>query len=131
MTSKFHTICDDSNILTLEDLLKLSKALFKVGVGAFCPTLYPGSTSEMIKKLKSFSSVMGKEKGARIIGFHLEGPFLSPQKPGVMKPSDIKEIDISLIEKLYKINVSDSDSIKLLERSHRAWVTSHRASVPM
>ncbi|MBR4508143.1 MAG: N-acetylglucosamine-6-phosphate deacetylase [Elusimicrobiaceae bacterium] len=85
-----------------EDLLKLSKALFKVGVGAFCPTLYPSAPSEMIKKLKSFSSVMGKEKGARIIGFHLEGPFLSPQKPGVMKPSDIKEIDISLIEKLYK-----------------------------
>lgn len=85
-----------------EDLLKLSKALFKVGVGAFCPTLYPSAPSEMIKKLKSFSSVMGKEKGARIIGIHLEGPFLSPQKPGVMKPSDIKEIDISLIEKLYK-----------------------------
>lgn len=85
-----------------QDLLKLSKALFKVGVGAFCPTLYPSAPSEMLKKLKSFSSVMGKEKGARIIGLHLEGPFLSPQKPGVMKPSDIKEIDISLIEKLYK-----------------------------
>lgn len=85
-----------------EDLLNLSKALFKVGVGAFCPTLYPSSPSEMIKKLKSFSGIMGKEKGARIIGFHLEGPFLSPKKPGVMKPKDIKEIDISLIEKLYK-----------------------------
>ena len=87
---------------TAEDLLKLSKALFKVGVGAFCPTLYPSAPSEIIKKLKSFSSIIGKEKGARIIGFHLEGPFLSPKKPGVMKPSDIKEIDISLIEKLYK-----------------------------
>ena len=86
---------------TAEDLLKLSKALFKVGVGAFCPTLYPSAPSEMIKKLKSFSSVLGKEKGARIIGFHLEGPFLSPQKPGVMKLRDIKEIDISLMEKLY------------------------------
>ena len=84
-----------------QDLLNLSKALFKVGVGAFCPTLYPSAPSEMIKKLKSFSSVIGKEKGARIIGFHLEGPFLSPEKPGVMKPGDIKEIDISLIEKLY------------------------------
>lgn len=87
---------------TKEDLLKLSKELYKVGVGAFCPTLYPSAPSEMLKKLKDFSSVMGKEKGARIIGFHLEGPFLSPKKPGVMKAQDIKEIDISLIEKLYK-----------------------------
>lgn len=84
-----------------KDLLNLSKALFKVGVGAFCPTLYPGSAEDMIEKLKSFSSVMGKEEGARIIGFHLEGPFLSPQKPGVMKPKDIKAIDINLIKKLY------------------------------
>ena len=85
-----------------QDLLNLSKELFKRGVGAFCPTLYPGKPCEMIKKLKSFSSVLGQEKGAKIIGFHLEGPFLSPQKPGVMKPEDIKKIDISLMEKLYK-----------------------------
>ena len=84
-----------------EDLLELSKELFKVGVGAFCPTLYPGALAEMIKKLQSFSAVMGQEKGARIIGFHLEGPFLSPQKPGVMKPQDIRKIDINLIQKLY------------------------------
>ncbi len=84
-----------------EDLLNLSKALFKIGVGAFCPTLYPDAPSEMIKKLKSFAAVIGKEKGARIIGFHLEGPFLSPEKPGVMKLKDIKAIDINLIEKLY------------------------------
>lgn len=86
---------------TAQDLLNLSKALYKIGVGAFCPTLYPSNPSEMIKKLKSFSAVLGKEKGARIIGFHLEGPFLSPQKPGVMKAHDIKEIDINLIQKLY------------------------------
>lgn len=86
---------------TAQDLLNLSKALYKIGVGAFCPTLYPSSTSEMLKKLKDFSSVLGKEKGARIIGFHLEGPFLSPKKPGVMKAQDIKEIDINLIQKLY------------------------------
>lgn len=85
-----------------QDLLNLSKELAKVGVGAFCPTLYPSTPSEMLKKLKDFSSVMGKEKGARIIGLHLEGPFLSPKKPGVMKAQDIKEIDISLIEKLSK-----------------------------
>ena len=29
LTSKFHTICDDSNILTLEDLLKISSNQFK------------------------------------------------------------------------------------------------------
>ena len=85
-----------------QDLLQLSKELAKAGVGAFCPTLYPSSPSKMLKKLKDFSAVMGKEQGARIIGFHLEGPFLSPKKAGVMKPEDIKEIDISLIEKLYK-----------------------------
>ena len=84
-----------------EDLLQMSQALAKQGVGAFCPTLYCGSAQQMLHILKSLATAVGKEKGAKILGFHLEGPFISPQKPGVMKPEDILTPDVTLLKQLY------------------------------
>lgn len=85
-----------------EDLLQMSQALAQRGVGAFCPTLYCGSGEQMGHILRALAGAVGKEKGAKILGFHLEGPFISPHKPGVMKPQDILAPDVKLLEQLYQ-----------------------------
>ncbi|MDR0953727.1 MAG: N-acetylglucosamine-6-phosphate deacetylase [Elusimicrobiota bacterium] len=85
-----------------QDLLDMSIDLAKNGVLAFAPTLYPAPPAKMLKTLEEFSEIIGKEKGAKIIGLHLEGPFISPSKLGAMLPQDICPIDIKLMEKLYK-----------------------------
>ncbi len=85
-----------------QDLLDMSDVLLKQGVAAFTPTIYPAQTEKMIETVAKLAPAIGKEKGARIAGFHLEGPFISPAKPGVMKPQDIAPINVEVADKLYK-----------------------------
>ena len=85
-----------------EAINEMSKALINYGVTSFCPTIYPKSEKEMIENIKNVVDVMGKEEGAEILGLHLEGPFISKNKPGVMNPEYIKDVDLDLMERLYK-----------------------------
>lgn len=85
-----------------EALLKMSEQLAKSGVTAFCPTLYCGQPEDMLRLIKNTVGAFGKETGAHILGYHLEGPFISPHKPGVMKPQDIAAIDLPTLAKLYE-----------------------------
>lgn len=87
---------------TQEALLNLSDVLAQQGVTAFCPTLYCGKPADMLALIHRSVGAFGQEKGARLIGYHLEGPFISPQKPGVMKPQDIAPVDLSVLEEIYQ-----------------------------
>lgn len=87
---------------TPEALLQLSGTLAKQGVQAFCPTLYCAKSEAMASLLKKITPALGKETGARIAGFHLEGPFISPDKPGVMRPQDIAPAHLADFEKIYQ-----------------------------
>jgi len=46
-------------------------------------------------------SAMGRESGARIMGLHLEGPFLSPNRLGVQRPETVSPVDLAYMEKLW------------------------------
>ena len=65
--------------LTIDDLHKATKALWKVGVTTFLPTVI---TNDQKSLKKSFSILAGtledKDIGLSIPGFHLEGPYISP-----------------------------------------------------
>ena len=87
---------------TEDALLQMSEKLAEVGVTAFCPTLYCGQPADMLRILQKTVGAFGKESGAHLIGYHLEGPFVSPHKPGVMKPQDIAPINLNVLEQLYQ-----------------------------
>ncbi len=84
-----------------EALLDMSLQLAKNGVTGFCPTLYCGPIAQMRRIIEQTVGAFGREQGARLLGYHLEGPFISPRKPGVMKPQDIAPIDIPALESLW------------------------------
>lgn len=86
---------------TEDALLKMSAELAKHGVTGFCPTLYCGQPPDMETLLKNTVGAFGRERGAHLIGYHLEGPFISPRKPGVMKPEDIAPVDLNVLKRLY------------------------------
>lgn len=87
---------------TPEALLHMSDELVRQGVGAFCPTLYCARPEQTEHLLRVLSPALGHEKGAQILGFHLEGPFISPAKPGVMKPQDICVPDAHVLEHFWQ-----------------------------
>ena len=65
--------------LTLENLHQATKALWKVGVTAFLPTVITNSRQNLENSFKILSSALeDKEIGISIPGFHLEGPYISP-----------------------------------------------------
>ncbi len=87
---------------TTEAMLQMSKDLAQYGVTSFNPTMYPSSEDEMIKNIKAIVAAMGKEDGAKIMGIHLEGPFFSHEKLGAQRPETVKEVDLDLMDRLWK-----------------------------
>ncbi|MCR4626981.1 MAG: N-acetylglucosamine-6-phosphate deacetylase, partial [Treponema sp.] len=107
---------------TTEGILQMSADLAEYGVTAFNPTMYPSSEESMIKTIKAIVKAMGHEKGAHIMGIHLEGPFISPNKLGVQRPETVKAVDLALMERLWEaseghiVNMTVAPEIKDMRR---------------
>lgn len=85
-----------------ESVLAMSRLLAERGVTAFNPTLYPSESEHMLEAVREIASVMGREEGARIMGLHLEGPFISPARLGVQKGETVQAVDIHFMERLWE-----------------------------
>ena len=88
---------DDMNS---ESILKMSEILPQYGVTAFIPTLYSAPKEKLFKGMMSILKAMGQEKGARILGMHLEGPFISPERLGVQSPDAISPVDLEYMKEI-------------------------------
>lgn len=86
--------------LSTKSILKMSEVLPKYGVTSFIPTLYSAPKEKMLQGIKAVVEAIGKEKGAKILGLHLEGPFISPERLGVQTPDSLSCVDISLMDEL-------------------------------
>ena len=73
------------------------EALVAGGVTAFQPTLITSPEEVLVAALKEVPARAG---GARVIGAHLEGPFLSPQRIGAHPQSSRRDPDQALLERL-------------------------------
>ncbi len=83
-----------------DSILGMSIALAKCGVTSFIPTVFTDRIEDMIKAIRSIKEAMGHEKGARILGINIEGPFISPNRAGAQPVDCCKAVDISLFDKL-------------------------------
>ena len=87
---------------SVRSILKMSEVLLKYGVTSFIPTLYATQKPKLIKAIKAIVKAMGQEKGARILGMHLEGPFISPDRLGVQSADAISPVDLNYMEELWQ-----------------------------
>lgn len=67
--------------LTLEGIRKATRALWKEGVTTYLPTLITADRKSLKNSFSILSQALADaEIGPSIPGFHLEGPFISPEK---------------------------------------------------
>lgn len=65
----------------------MSRDLFALGVAAFCPTTMSASVADTNAALAGIRAVMERPepRGARVLGAHMEAPFLNPEKAGAQQ----------------------------------------------
>jgi N-acetylglucosamine-6-phosphate deacetylase len=72
-------------------------ALLETGVTAYLPTLITAPEERLVAAL---GEIVEGGPGPRILGAHVEGPFLSPRRLGTHPPSARRDPDPALLERL-------------------------------
>ena len=81
------------------DVAPMSIELLAQGITGFLPTVVPCEPEVLLMAL---GGVRGDPVGARVLGVHAEGPFLSPAQPGMFNPAHFKAYDVSLWEEMVR-----------------------------
>lgn len=89
---------------TQESLSTVSKFLSTRGVGAFFPTTVTAPLDTILKSLDDLAKLIEAENtpGARPLGIHLEGPFLSHTKRGVHPPEHLLPPTIGVFKRMWE-----------------------------
>jgi N-acetylglucosamine-6-phosphate deacetylase len=86
-----------------DDYARAGRALAATGVTAYQPTFVSSPVASYERALRVLSEVDAGPGGPRVLGVHLEGPFLSPKWPGAHNPDNLMEPDGVLAERLCKL----------------------------
>ncbi len=75
----------DFNTAAVDDVIYLSKEIRKEGVGYIFPTLVTDSVSNTKQQIEIIKTAAKNQSSdmAKIVGVHLEGIFLNPEKKGI------------------------------------------------
>ena len=76
---------------------RAGEALLETGVTAYLPTLITSPEQQILAAMRE---VPISEARPRILGMHLEGPFLSPNRLGTHEASSRRDPDLALLERL-------------------------------
>jgi len=79
-----------------DDYRLAGAALLQTGVTAYQPTFITASESTILEALRA----LPHNGSPRIVGAHLEGPFLSPERPGTHPIGHRRDPDVELLERL-------------------------------
>lgn len=73
-----------------EEIRSISSFFASHGVTGFLASTYAASSPEITSAIENIQGVKDSEPGARILGIHLEGPWLNPLKAGAQSMGNIR-----------------------------------------
>ncbi|SFV55340.1 N-acetylglucosamine-6-phosphate deacetylase [hydrothermal vent metagenome] len=83
---------------TPEALNSISNSILETGTTSFLATTMTMSNEDIESALANIKKYRDEVEGAKILGIHLEGPFLNPTKCGAQNPQYIQLPNFELIE---------------------------------
>lgn len=93
----------DINHATVEDILNFSMFLSSHGVTGFLPTILTDTHEKMLEIIKNIVKAKRLQKtNAKILGIHMEGPFLSKEYKGSMPEELIQNCSIDKMKEYEK-----------------------------
>ncbi len=81
-----------------DDHARIARSVTSTGVTAYQPTLISQPVDDMAEAIRSHPGTV--DGGARVLGFHLEGPFLSPDRAGAHNLTALKTPSIDKARRL-------------------------------
>jgi N-acetylglucosamine-6-phosphate deacetylase len=75
-------------------IVEASSRLPASGVTAFVPTIITSPFHDYPRRLAEAREAARAARGAEVLGLHLEGPYLSPRRPGAHDPSLLRAINV-------------------------------------
>ncbi|EHR3849925.1 TPA: N-acetylglucosamine-6-phosphate deacetylase [Listeria monocytogenes] len=84
-----------------ESIQAVSMACAKTGCTSFLVTSVSSSLEDLIQMIRQTKKVIGKEKGAKIAGIHLEGPYLNIEKKGMQNPAYLRHPNLKEMKKIF------------------------------
>jgi len=102
----------DTRTRRQDDVLHVASIHNERGTSALLPTIYPGSLETMRENMGAVQRAMSVQRdGARILGVHMEGPFLNPGRAGSL---DGKSFSEPTVETLNRLIEGFEDIIKIV-----------------
>jgi len=97
---------------TIASLENIARSLPQEGVTSFNATTMTMDAKSIIKALENVKAYRNNpHEGARLIGAHLEGPFISPKHHGAQDPKKILPCDVTTFQAFEK---ASDDAIRIV-----------------
>ena len=93
-------VCDADDPTAIE---KIAKAKLEEGCTAWCPTTLTLPPEQLEASLKHVAEYRKNEKYSKVLGVHLEGPFVNPACCGAQNPAYLRKPDIEEVKRLHAI----------------------------
>lgn len=88
-----------------EAIENMANYLATTGTTSFLPTLGAAPQEVIERTIERVRDLaLGKSKGARVVGLHLEGPFLNPVRKGAMRPELFMKPRVDLAERWMELS---------------------------
>jgi N-acetylglucosamine-6-phosphate deacetylase len=91
----------DTRTRRQDDILQVALIHGQRGTSALIPTVYPGPIDIMRQHMGAIRRAMtAQREGATILGVHLEGPFLNPQRAGSLDGKSFADPSVETFKQL-------------------------------